>query len=99
MSEVKGILESKIKDLESRRESKNINILDTRNSRSVQETELIADKLVETFHSPGYRNVFLRAAWRLSDARLTAIVEKALQAPVPRAYFIKSVKREPSYNA
>lgn len=75
---------------------KDINILVP---RTQLETDAIAEKLVALFKSPEHRPFFLRAAWRLSEARIMQIAEKAMESGYnsPRAYFIKSVKREKDY--
>lgn len=67
--------------------------------KSQKETENIADYLVSKFNAPQFRPLFLKAAWRLSEARINAIVEEAFKkARNPRAYFIASVKQEKSYS-
>jgi hypothetical protein len=76
-------------------------ILDPRipRKKTQSQTENIANYLVEKFNSPQFRPIFLKAAWRLSERRITAIVEEAFKkADNPRAYFIASVKRERAYN-
>lgn len=75
------------------------NILGPRNPRTQTETDALADRLVTMFNSPEHRPFFLKAAWRLSEARLIEIAEKALSSGYnsPRAYFISSVKREKAY--
>lgn len=91
------LLESKI--LEPKTKNSNLNILDLRNSRTVAQTELIAEKLVKLFNAPDYQRMFLKAAWRLSDGKIAYIVEKALEAPYPVRYFAHAVKNEKAYNA
>jgi hypothetical protein len=73
-------------------------ILDPRNPRKTQaETNRIVAYLIDKFHSPEYHNFFCRTAWALNDAAIHMLVEKAMTARVPRAYFISSVKSHPSY--
>ena len=76
-------------------------ILDPRNPRKTQsQTEFIAEKLVDKFNAPGHKNFFLKAAWRLSEERINTISEYASKCPGDKlGYFIKSVKKEQSYNA
>jgi len=88
------ILGPRIKDRET--------ILVPKNPRkkTQSETENIAGYLVDRFSSPEYRPIFLKAAWRLSEQRIHAIVEEAFKkADNPRAYFIASVKGDKAYNA
>jgi hypothetical protein len=74
-------------------------ILDPRIPRKTQQqTESIAAYLVDKYASPGYRPIFLKAAWRLSENRIQAIVEASMKAINPRAYFIASIKNERAYN-
>lgn len=76
-------------------------ILDPRNPRRTQqETDNIANYLVDKFKSPQFRPIFLKAAWRLSEKRINQIVEEAfIKGRNPRAYFITSVKNEKAYRA
>lgn len=62
-------------------------------------TEQVAEYLVAKYKSPSFRPVFLKAAWRISEARLMQIVEASFGDGVrnPRAYFISAVKSERSY--
>lgn len=78
----------------------NKTILDPRIPRKTQQqTDNIANYLVQKFNSPQFRPIFLKAAWRLSEARINDIVEEAFKkANNPRAYFIASVKREKAYS-
>ena len=75
-------------------------ILVPRNPRNQAQTDAIAEKLIAMFRSPGHRDFFLRAAWRLSEARLMTIAEYALKSGYdsPRAYFIKAVKNDKDYD-
>jgi hypothetical protein len=76
------------------------NILDPRIPRKTQgQTEGIANYLVQRYNSPQHRPIFLKAAWRLSEARINQIVEASAKAGSPRAYFIACVKREKAYGA
>lgn len=88
-------------DLHSRnpRIQDNKPILDSRilEKKTVQQTDSVANYLVEKYNSPAYRPIFLKAAWRLTEQRIMEIVEASMAAPVPRAYFIKSVKNERDY--
>lgn len=75
------------------------NILDPRTPRkSQQQTDGIANYLVEKYNSPQFRPLFLKAAWRLTEDRINKIVESSMKATSPRAYFIKSVKNDRAYN-
>lgn len=76
-------------------------ILGPRNPRTQAETDAIADKLVIMFNSPDHRPLFLKVAWRLSEARIMQIAERALASGYnsPRAYFISAVKRDKAYYA
>lgn len=83
------------------RNKDNKTILDPRipRKKSQSQTESIANYLVQKFNAPQFRPLFLKAAWRLSEQRINAIVEEAFKkASNPRAYFIASVKREKGYN-
>lgn len=78
----------------------NKSFLDPRNPRKTQQwTDNMADYMVDKFQSPNHRNFFLKAAWRLEPATLMRLITAALEssADSKRAYFIKSVKREPAY--
>lgn len=75
-------------------------VLDPRNPRKTQlSTERMADYLVSKFNSPEHRPFFYKAAWRIDEATLSRIVAASFERnpASPRAYFIKSVKNEPSY--
>lgn len=90
-----------IGDILGPRTKDNKTILDPRIPRKTQQqTENIANYLVQKFNSPQFRPIFLKSAWRLSEKRINAIVEEAFKkASNPRAYFIASVKRERAYKA
>lgn len=82
------------------RTKESTNILDPRIPRKTQsQTESIASYLVDKYNSPQHRPFFLKAAWRLSEARINQIVEASQRAGSPRAYFIACVKREKTYDA
>jgi len=90
MTEVKSLLGSP-----RTQEVKNLGL---RIPRSQRETDNIADWLVDKFHSPDYRPLFLRAAWRLDRGLIERHTATALElGKNPRAYFIALVKREKSY--
>lgn len=74
------------------------NNLGPRIPRSQVETDDTADWLVAKLKSPGYRNLFLRAAWRIDRATLERYATQALElGKNPRAYFISLVKRDKQY--
>jgi hypothetical protein len=71
-----------------------------RNPRKTQQqTNVIAEKLVDTFGSPSYRNFFLKAAWRLPEAKIFELVEiaKAKATDNARSYFIALVRNEDGF--
>lgn len=78
-------------------------ILDPRNPRkkgkTQNETDAIAEMLVQKYSAPQFRNFFLKTAWRLNESRIAAIVEASFAKNIgnPRAYFIGAVKNEKSY--
>jgi len=78
-------------------------ILDPRNPRkkgkTQNETEAIAEMLVQKYNAPQFRPFFLKTAWRLSERRIAVIMEASFAATIknPRAYFIGAVKRDKAY--
>lgn len=73
-------------------------ILGTPRKKTQEETERIANYLVEKFKSPEYKPVFLKAAWRLEKGTIDRLVGNAFErGSNPRAYFIASVKKEKTY--
>lgn len=79
---------------------KEANILGHRIPRSQQETDAVADWLVEKFNAPTYRNFFLKTAWRLDRGTIERLAatstELATKSPV--GYFVTLVRREKAYN-
>jgi hypothetical protein len=55
--------------------------------------------LVDKYKSPGYEPIFRKAVWRLHDTVINRIVAASEGRDSPRAYFIRSVKRESAYNS
>ena len=68
--------------------------------KTQQQTERIADYLVEKFQSPQYKPLFLKVAWRLDQGTIDRLASVAFElGKNPRAYFIASVKSEKAYYA
>ena len=63
-------------------------------------TEYIADKLVEKFNAPQWRNFFLKIAWRLSEDAIWSTLEKTMELKAkdkvkkPLNYFIAACNKQ-----
>lgn len=79
---------------------KEANLLGPRIPRSQQETDAVAEYLVEKFQSPQFRPLFLKVAWRLDRGTIDRYVASSFElGKNPRAYFISLVKRDKYYYA
>lgn len=80
--------------------TKETTILGHRIPRSQQDTDSVADWLVEKFNAPEYRNFFLKAAWRIDRPTLERLAATAIELSTksPIGYFVTIVRREEAYN-
>lgn len=66
--------------------------------KTQENTEKLADYLVDKFQSPEFRPLFLKVAWRLDQGTIDRLVGTSFElGKNPRAYFISLVKREKGY--
>ncbi|MDB5422553.1 MAG: hypothetical protein JWR59_2500 [Brevundimonas sp.] len=67
--------------------------------KTQQNTEEVANYLVDKFQSPEFENFFLKVAWRLDKGTIDRLVGTAFElGKNPRAYFITLVKKERQYH-
>jgi len=71
-----------------------------KSKKTQQETDNIAEYLVNKFQSPEHRPLFLKVAWRLERGTIDRHVASAFElGKNPRAYFISCVKKDKAYHA
>ena len=94
MQAINHILGPRKQELETPRIPRN------KSKKTQQETDNIAEYLVNKFQSPEHRPLFLKVAWRLERGTIDRHVASAFElGKNPRAYFISCVKKDKSYYA
>lgn len=85
-----------VKELLGPRTKETNTILVPRTPRKTQQqTDVIAEMLVDKFQAPQYKNAFLKIAWRLDLSVIERHVASAFElGKNPRAYFISCCKNE-----